>query len=489
MQRQIRRVGIGIVALFLAVFFQLNYLQIFAAERIASNPANIRALLREYAIKRGDILTRDNVTLATSTDTGGRLRYLREYPQSELYAHITGYYSVRYGRDRIERSFNDHLLGDTGVLSMQDIQDRLFGERRQGENVQLTIHSRIQRAARNALDGQAGAVVAIEPRSGNVRAMWSTPSFDPNPLASHDGEEQRRHWRSLRPRRPNSPLLSKATSRSFPPGSTFKVLTAAAALESGRYTADSTFPDPQALDLPLTDATIRNFSGGTCAGGGQITLFDAFRVSCNTTFGQLGLEVPGEIFEVAEATGFNDRLAFDVATEASGYPDIPDDEEPARAQAGIGQRDVATTPLQMALVAATVANEGLVPRPRLVQRILDPTGGIVRTFPSEDIGRAFSSRTAATVTDMMVAVVAEGTGTAAQMGNVLVAGKTGTAQTVEGASPHAWFIAFAPAYDPQLAVAVLVENGGSLGSEATGGAVAAPIARQVFQAHREVAGW
>lgn len=489
MQRQIRRVGVGIVALFLAVFLQLNYLQIFAAERIASNPANLRALLREYSIKRGDIITRDNVTVATSEDTGGRLRYRRQYPEGELYAHIIGYYSVRYGRDRIERTFHDQLLGDTGVFSMQDIQDRLFGERRQGENVQLTIHSELQQVARNALGGQEGAVVAIEPGNGNVRALWSTPSFDPNPLASHDGREQTRYWRSLRPQEPDSPLLAKATSRSFPPGSTFKVVTAAGALESGRFNAESTFPDPAALDLPLTDATISNFSGGTCAGGGQITLFDALRVSCNTTFGRLGLEVPDEIFDVAEKLGFNERIPFDVSTQPSGFADIPDEAEPARAQAGIGQRDVATTPLQMALVAATIANQGRVPRPRLVQRVLDPTGQVVQRFPPEELNRAFSGRTAATITDMMVAVVDNGTGTAAQMDDVRIAGKTGTAQTVEGASPHAWFIAFAPAYDPQLAVAVLVENGGSLGNEATGGAVAAPIARQVLEAHRQVAGW
>jgi peptidoglycan glycosyltransferase len=488
MQRQIQRVGVGLVFAFLAVFLQLNYLQIFAAERIASNPANVRALLREYSIKRGDILTVDGKTVARSVSTGGRLDFKREYPRGSLFAQITGYYSVRYGRDRIERSFNDHLLGDAGRLSMQDIQDRLFGDHEQGENVVLTVHSELQEVARQALGDQAGAVVAIEPSSGKVRAMWNTPTFNPNPLASHDLKEATAHWESLRPDEPNSPLLSKVTSRSFPPGSTFKVITAAAALESG-MSRDETFPDPVALDLPLTDSTIRNFSGNTCAGGGEISLFDALRVSCNTTFGQIGLDMPGRILRISEAFGFNQRIPFDVSTEPSGYPDIPDDEAPARAQAAIGQRDVATTPLQMAVVTAGIANGGRVARPRLVERILDPRGGVVRTFETETLERAISGRTAGTLTDMMVAVVENGTGAAAQIEGIQVAGKTGTAQTVEGASPHAWFIAFAPAYDPQLAVAVLVENGGSLGSEATGGAVAAPIAKQIFEAHRRVAGW
>lgn len=489
MQRQIRRVGIGLVAAFLAVFVQLNYLQIFAARSIAGHSANVRALLREYSIKRGDILTNDDVTIAESTRTDGRLRFRREYPEGELYAHITGYYSIRYGKSRIEGTYDDNLLGDAGVLTMQDIEDRLFGERRQGENVQLFIDSRVQEAARDALGDQSGAVVAIEPSTGAVVAMYSNPTYDPNPLASHDNREQRQHWRSLRPGEGTTPLLSKVTSRSFPPGSTFKVVTTAGALASGRFRSDSTFPDPVELDLPLTDSTIKNFSGGTCAGGGQISLFDALRVSCNTTFGRLGLEVPGRIHEVAERMGFNERLPFDIGTEASGFPEIPDDEAPARAQAGIGQANVATTPLQMALVAATVANGGETPRPRLVRRILDPSGGVTRTFDPEPLGRAFGQGIASQIRDMMVAVVSNGTGTSAQMEGTEVAGKTGTAQTVEGASPHAWFISFAPADDPQLAVAVIVENGGSLGSEATGGAVAAPIARQVLEAHRQVNGW
>ncbi|MDQ3954820.1 MAG: penicillin-binding transpeptidase domain-containing protein, partial [Actinomycetota bacterium] len=275
----------------------------------------------------------------------------------------------------------------------------------------------------------------------------------------------------------------------FPPGSTFKVAVAAAALESGRFNPNSTFRDPVELNLPLTEDTLTNFTKTACNGGTPIALFEALVVSCDTTFAILGLQIPDEIRGVAEDMGFNSELPFDIATGISVFPDVPDDQEPQRAFAGIGQGDVSTTPLQMALVAASVANGGGTPRPRLVREITDPEGGISERFSPETIGTALSSANAEQVTEMMVAVVERGTGTAAQIEGIEVAGKTGTAQTVEGADPHAWFISFAPADDPQLAVAVLVENGGTLGSEATGGEVAAPIAKAILEKDRELRGW
>jgi peptidoglycan glycosyltransferase len=486
-QAQIRRVGTALVIAFLAVFLQLNYVQIFAAEDIAGNPANIRSLLSEYSIKRGDILTLDGSRVAASQPTDGKLKFLRIYPGGELYGHITGYYSLVYGRDRIERSYDDQLLGEGNVITMQDIEDRFLGSGEQGDDVRLTIDSQLQETARSALGAQPGAVVALDPNTGEVRAMWSNPSFDPGPLASHRPQEIRDYWASLNERSPN-PLLSKATSRGYPPGSTFKVVTAAAALESGRYNPSTTFPDPVALDRPQTDDTLTNFTKTTCSGG-SIDLFTALEISCDTTFAMIGLEIPDQLRATAEAFGFNARIPFDVATEVSGFPEISGDEKPFRAFAGIGQGDVVATPLQMALVAAAVANGGEVPRPRLVREVIDSSGGIVERLAPETMSRAISAETARQLTEMMVAVVESGTGTAAQMADVRVAGKTGTAQTVEGAAPHAWFICFAPADDPQLAVAVLVENGGALGSEATGGAVAAPIARAMLETDREIRGW
>jgi len=487
MHRQIRKVGIGLVFAFLAVFLQLNYVQIFAAEEIASNNANVRALLREYSIKRGDIITLDGTRVAVSEPKKGQLRYRRTYPEGELYGHITGYYSIRYGTSRVESTFNDQLLGDSGVISMQDIQDRFLGSGEEGDDVRLTIHSRLQQTARDALGGERGAVIAMDPQTGEVRAMWNNPSYDPTPLASHDAKEARRYWQSLDPGSPRSALVPGVTHFGYPPGSTAKVITAAAALENG-YSPDDTFEDPVELELPQTDQTLQNFTKTSCAGG-QIDLFSALEISCDTTFAMLGMELPDEVRETAESMGFNDRLSFDVGTEVSAWPEVGEDNKPFQAFAAIGQGDVVATPLQMALVASSVANGGVTPRPQLVREVIDPSGGIVERFRPESLDQAMSTSTARELTKMMQAVVESGTGTAAQIPGLGVAGKTGTAQTVPGQNPHAWFIAFAPVADPQLAVAVIVENGGSAGSEATGGAVAAPIARALIEADRQIRGW
>jgi peptidoglycan glycosyltransferase len=489
MQPQIRRVGIGLMVLFVAVFLQLNYVQIFAAKEIASNGANKRALLREYSIKRGDILTANGVQVATSEKTNNEYKYVRKYPQGELYGHITGYYSRWYGNERIERTYQDQLLGDAGVLSMQDIEDRLFDRGTKGETVRLTVDSRLQEAAQQALGDNRGAVVAIAPDTGEIRALWSNPSFDPEPLADPDSKVAAAYWKQLKVNSPTSPLVNLATSKGYPPGSTFKVVTTAAALESGRYQKDSTFPDPLELKLPQTTQTLTNFSKSTCNGGAEIDLFTALRVSCDTTYALLGLKIPNEISTMADDFGFNSTLPIDISSQPSNFPDVPDDQEPLRAYAAIGQGDVNATPLQMALVAAGVANDGQVPSPHLVRDIIDPSGAIVRHYEPDPIGEAMSSQTAQTVTEMMTAVVESGTGTAAQIEGVQVAGKTGTAQTVEGQNPHTWFICFAPADNPKIALAVLVEHGGSFGSEATGGAVAAPIARAVLEADRSIDGW
>jgi penicillin-binding protein A len=479
----------GLLIAFLLVFAQLNYVQIFAAQSIAGNDANIRSLLAEYAIKRGEIETVDFEQLATSKATGGKLKYRRTYPGGELYGHITGWYSLVFGTDRIERSYNEQLLGKSGVISMQDIEDTFLGSGQRGDEVRLTVHSRLQQVAAASLGDQLGSVVALDPQTGAVRALYSNPSFDPGPLASHDPPSIREYWNSLQPSSPTSPLVNKATSRSFPPGSTFKVVTAAAALESGRYTPQSSFPDPVAIDLPQTDQTLTNFTNAACTGTGSIDLFTALEDSCDTTFGLIGLEIHDQVLATAEGFGFNQSIPFDVAGEPSAFPRVPDDQEPFRAYAGIGQGDVAATPLQMALVAAGIANGGEVPRPRLVQEIRDPSGSVVEKPSPETLGQAISAETAAEITRMMTAVVESGTGTAAQIPDVSVAGKTGTAQSLEGAAPHAWFICFAPSNNPRIAVAVLVENGGSLGSEATGGAVAAPIAKAIIEEDRRIRGW
>jgi peptidoglycan glycosyltransferase len=484
--------GTGLVIAFLIVFAQLNYVQFFAAERIAGNNANRRAIIREYSIKRGDILALTGLPLATSVrakDPDDPLKYVRTYPQGDLFGHITGHYSLLYGTSRIESAYNDALLGDSGVVSIQDIQDRFSNSEESGDRIRVTIHPQLQEIAREQLGAQRGAVVAMDPNSGEIRAMWSYPSYDPTGLGSHSGREQRETWNSFNPESPESELLSIATSRGYPPGSTFKVVTAAAALESGEYRPTTTFPDPDKIELPQTDLTLTNFTNSSCTGTGSIDLFHALEISCDTTFAKIGLEIPDDIHEMAENFGFNSTIPFDVGTESSSFPRIGDDAQPQRAYAAIGQQDVVATPLQMALVAAGIANGGDVPRPRLVREIIDNSGGIVERFPPETLSEAMSPEVAEEVTRMMVAAVASGTGTAAQIPGIAVAGKTGTAQNVKGGDPHAWFISFAPAENPQLVVAVIVEQGGEFGSEATGGAVAAPIARALLEADRAIRRW
>ena len=489
MERQIRRVGIALLVLFVAIFAQLNYVQVFRAEAIAGNPANVRKLLQEYSVKRGDIVTADGKVVAESKPTSGKLKYLRVYPGGSLYGHLTGYFSLVYGTRGLESAYNSELSGEGGVLSMQDIEDSLLGSGKRGDDVVMTVHSRLQEIARQALGDVRGSVVALDPSTGEIKAMWSNPSYDPTGLAVHDPPAERKYWHSLDPRSGTSPLVNAATEARYPPGSTFKIVTATSALDSGRYTPDSTFPDPVRLDLPLTDNTLTNFTHTACQGGGRIDFFTAVRISCDTTFAMIGLKIPHMIFDYAERYGFNSEIPFDLRTVESVYPDVPDDEAPLRAYSAIGQGDTAATTLQMALVAATVANGGVEPRPRLVKEIVDPSGGIVQRFSPQSLARVMSPSTASELTRMMTAVVESGTGTAAQIPGLKVAGKTGTAQTVAGAAPHAWFMCFAPADNPKIAVAVIVEHGGSLGSEATGGAVSAPIAKQIIEADRQIEGW
>jgi penicillin-binding protein A len=487
MDRQIRRLAIGFLLLFTALAVNLNYIQVIAAEDLANNNANKRLLIQEYDVDRGDIFTRDRQTvLASSEVTGGDLKYLRVYPEDPSlgYGHLTGFYSFVFGRTELEQSYNEYLAARAEELLPQRLVDEILGRDEQGANLVLTIDPRLQEVAADGLGNSEGAVAAIDPGSGEVLALYSNPTFDPDPLASHDPDEVRRSYRQLDPEEPDSPLVSRATDTFFPPGSSFKIVTAAAALESGMG-PDSLLPNPPALDVPQTEDDLENFGGSQCPGGSQISLADALQVSCNVAFAALGLELGADrLVEQAHRFGFSGDIPFDIPFVESQIPPVQafEDDLPAVAQSAIGQRDVATNVLHMALVAGAIGNEGTMMVPRLVREIRDPKGRILRTFGPEEYGQPLSSENAATLTEMMVNVVEGGTGTAAQISGVTVAGKTGTAQTAEGEPPHAWFVAFAPAKDPQIAVAVVILNGGDFGSEITGGEASAPIARQVIEA-------
>ena len=486
MNVRIRRVALGLVVLFGALFVNLNIIQVWQADSLREDPRNARGLIAEYELARGSIVVgerADSEAIARSDDTGGRLRYQRSYPEGSRYAHVTGFYSYIYGRSEIEQSFNDFLTGSSPEVFARNIADLLAGRQRVGDTVQLTIDPAVQAAAEAALEGHTGALVALDPQSGAVLGLYSSPSYDPNPLASHDGDTVRAAWEELA-EDPRNPALNRATRETYPPGSVFKLITAAAALESG-VRPETTYPDPARLELPLTTASIGNFGGGVCADGDEVSLADAMEVSCNTTFAQIGLDLGGDrLVTQAERFGVNHAPDFQLPDVAASRFPGEDLDEPGAAQSAIGQRDVAMTPLQMAMISATIGNDGEVLEPHLVRHVQDTAGRIVQQYSPErwridGSAQAVSPDTARALRDMMVQVVDSGTGTAAQVDGTEVAGKTGTAQTGEGRSPAVWFTGFAPAQDPQVAVAVVLADAGD---DATGGGVAAPIARQVVEA-------
>ncbi|MCZ7527897.1 MAG: penicillin-binding transpeptidase domain-containing protein [Acidimicrobiia bacterium] len=479
MNRGIRRVGVAVVVLFLALVGQLVHLQVFSAETLENDPLNVRALVRDYARPRGRILTADGREVARSEPTDDELERQRVYPLGPLLSHVAGYQSFLYGNTGVEAFYNDELVGRDLELALRGLAD-LFGEQDATGTVVLSVRADIQEVARDALGDQHGSVVVLEPGTGAIVAMYSNPSFDPQPLAGHSQPEVEAYWTLLNAN-PDQPALARAYREIYPAGSTFKIVTTAVGLEQGVVETDTEFPSVREIELPLTTNTLRNFGGQVCGGD----LVESFVRSCNTTFGALGLALGEGFVTGMEAFGIGSAPPLDLrpgAVASTGpEPGTFERNQPLFAFAGIGQGDVAVTPLQMALVAAAVANDGVIMEPHVADRIEDADLQVVRRITPEPWRRAMSPATAATIREMMVQVVERGTGTAARIPGVQVAGKTGTAQQ-DGGPPHAWFVAFAPADAPEYVVAVLVERGGSAGDEATGGAVAAPVAARVLRA-------
>lgn len=483
MNSPLRKVAVACLLLFGLLLVNANYVQVVRAGDYRDDPRNSRVLQRTYDRERGAVVVEGDA-VARSIETDDRLRYLRTYPGGEVYAPVTGFYSLVYGATGIERTEDNFLSGEASALVVRRLSDLVTGREPRGAAVVLTLRRAAQQAAYDGLEGKTGAVVALDPRTGAILAMTSTPSYDPAPLSSHEPADIRETYEEL-VEDDSDPLLNRAISQTYPPGSTFKVVTAAAALESGQYQPDTRLPSPREFDLPLSDRTIPNFGGFACEGGEMATLADALKFSCNTPFAFLGGDLGAPALrEQAQAFGFgSDDLTVPLSVQASRFPSDPD--APQLAQSGIGQFDVRMTPLQGAMIAAAVANKGELKRPFLVDEIQNTDlSTLEQTQESTLEGDVISDSTADALTAMMRGVVEGGSGTAAQIPGVVVAGKTGTAQHAPGEPPHAWFIGFAgdEGEPPRVAVAVLVERGGDAGSEATGGRVAAPIARSVMEA-------
>ncbi len=479
MNRPLRRIAFAVLVLLGLLLVNVNYLQAIRADELNSRPGNARVLLQEYSRQRGPIIVAGRA-VAASKETNNELRYLRTYAGGALYAPATGFYSFVFGAEGIERAENDVLTGEDDRLLVRRLINVLGGKDPQGGSVTLTLDPRAQKAAYDGLRGRRGAVAAVDPTTGAILAMASSPSYDPNRLSSHRSRDVRAAWADLN-RDPAKPLLNRALRQTYPPGSTFKLVTAAAALSTGRYVPDSALPGPATLQLPQTRTRLPNYDSRTCSPGSDTTtLENALRRSCNTTFAALGLELGDDVLrEQAERFGFGRELRVPMPSAESVFPAAPN--PPQTAQSAIGQFDVRATPLQRALVAAGIANRGVVMSPYLVAEVRAPDLSVVDAAEPEQLATAMSPQVAAQLTEMMVTVVEDGTGSNARISGVRVAGKTGTAQQGSGRPPHAWFVAFGPADAARVAVAVVIEDGGGA-QEVSGNRLAAPIARDVMRA-------
>jgi peptidoglycan glycosyltransferase len=478
MIRQINRVTAAIIVLLLALIINLSYIQVFKAGDLRNQAGNQRVTLTEYSRERGPILL-GSQTIAESTPTTDSLKYLREYGDGSTYAAITGFYSLVYGATGIESEANDVLAGNDSRFFVDRLQQLFANREPKGGAIRLTIDPDAQLAAMKALNGRTGAVVAIDPTTGAILALASSPSFDPNLLSSHDAQEIQNTYEELNADS-NQPMLNRPLAMTLPPGSTFKLVTAAAALESGKYFAESELPGPTEINLPGTDVQLGNWNGKSCGTDDVTTLRAALEISCNTAFAWLGMELGADaIGEQAQKFGFESEFEVPMTAAVSRFP--TDLNKPQTAMSAIGQFDVRATALQMALVAAGIANDGVVMKPYLVSQILGPDLTVLQNTNPSAFGRAMSVENSKILRDMMVGVVTKGTASNARISGINVGGKTGTAENAPGEPAHAWFVGLAPSDQSKVAVAVVLQNGGGA-SEVSGNALAAPIAAAVMRA-------
>ncbi len=479
MNRSIRAFGVVMILLFVALAAQLANLQVVQANRLNHDPRNTRQVVADFSRPRGAIQTADGVVLAQSVPSKDLYKYQRQYLQGREYAFLTGYLSFRYGSEGVEQTYGDQLAGRNLPLRASDFRNLLSNTPRTA-NVTLTVTSAMQNAAQAALGQRVGAVVAIDPRTGSVIALVSQPTYDPNALAVHDLNLEGTNFAALNADR-GRPSLPRVYRESYAPGSTFKVITASAVYDHQPALATKTYPVTNALKLPLTTNLLHNFGGEAC--GGQLP--QLLTISCDTGFGQVGLDLGASALSAeAHAFGFGQAPPLDLpGVFRSTFPPASffTGQTPLLAFSAIGQSDVSATPLQMALVAAGIANRGVIMTPHVMKEIRDNQGNVVTTYQPKPWLTATSPATAAQMTTLMESVVTSGTATSIQIPGVKIAAKTGTAE-VTATATNAWMIAFAPADNPVIAVAVVLPDLSGVGNEVTGGVKAAPIVRGVINA-------
>nr|WP_315267166.1 penicillin-binding transpeptidase domain-containing protein [Microbacterium lemovicicum] len=480
MTKELRRLSIVMLLMFVALFVSTSVIQVVQADALQQNPANKRALYDSYQVQRGSIVA-SGAAIASSVPSDDIYSWQRVYENPAVWAPVTGYTNPALGSATgIELALNGVLSGTGGAQFLTRVERLFTGQPPRGSNVELTLDAGVQQAAFDALGDMQGAVVAIEPSTGRILAMVTSPSYDTNALATHSADQVNATYQELEDDL-SHPLFNRAIGGDLnPPGSTFKLVVASAALASGDYTPQSTLPNPGIYQLPQSSRTVSNASGGTCGPGDTVTIADALRLSCNIPMAELAVALGDKaIRDEAQKYGFNTSFQLPLTSTPSSYPASLDD--PQTALSGFGQGQVTATPLQMAMVSAGIANEGVVMNPRMVDRVIAPDLSVQQTFEDSEFGRALDEDLASEMVAMMVANVSDGAASNARIDGVDVAGKTGTAEN--GDRPYSlWFTGFAPAEDPQVAVAVVVENGGGQNQSGSGDEIAAPIAKKVMEA-------
>jgi peptidoglycan glycosyltransferase len=480
--KELRRLSILMLAMFLALFASTSWIQVVQADELAQHPRNTRALYDSYEVQRGSIIASGSA-IASSVPSNDVFSWQRVYTDPQMWAPVTGYINPALGAagPGIEQSMNAVLSGTANSQFFSRLERIFTGQPPRGSNVELTLDAAVQRAAYDALGTLQGAVIAIEPATGRVLAMVTSPSYDTNVLAGHDAVEVNAAYDAL-VADPADPLANRTIAGDLnPPGSTFKLVVASAALASGDYTPESTLPNPGVYQLPQSSSVVYNSSGGACGPNPEVTIAEALRLSCNIPFAELAVELGDEAIR-AEAEKYGVNLAFDlpITSTPSSYPRALDDAQTALS--GFGQGQVTATPLQIAMVSAGIANAGVVMNPRMADSVIGPDLSVQETFESTEFGRALEPDLAAQMTAMMVANVSDGAASGARIDGVDVAGKTGTAENGTVKPYTLWFTGFAPADDPEVAVAVVIENGGGQGQSGSGNTIAAPIAKKVMEA-------
>ncbi len=475
MNRELKRVSIAVLVMFVALLTSSTIIGVFQADNLRDNPHNVRTLDDSYSAERGPILV-DGQPIAESVASGYACKFQRVYSQGELYSAVTGYFTLNQGNTGVEGALNDYLSGTANDQFFDQVNAILTGQSPKGASVSLTIDPKVQQAAWDAMGDNTGAVVALDPKTGAILAMISKGAFDPNTLASHNVPQVISTYKQLLAE-PGRPLLNRAIGGDlYHPGSTFKLVVASAAIDSGQYTPDSTFPNPPTLQLPGTDTFINNAEGGSCGGGDTVSIATALRLSCNIPFAELGLALGNdEISKYAKLYGYGQSIDIPMATTPSVYPTGLN--QPNTMLSSFGQYNDTVTPLQLAMTTAAIANKGTLMMPTLIQNITAPDLTVIQPFQQKVFSQPISAQTSATLTQLMIANVNNGAASNARISGVDVAGKTGTAQNGDGRPYTLLFTGFAPANDPQVAVAVVVENKNSIGN-----AVAAPIAKTVMEA-------